>query len=399
MERSSHGEDLTMKLSGGISPRQSRGSAHLVVNAPLNTRIELKQDFTPRGKKGVQVESILRVEDLSIFESLLPPPIARSIQFNWKDFALDWSAEGEWKNLLVVKPDFQIGLVPNWEQSWSGFHRSRLQIAHVDWEGMGMAVRLPGLTWSADATVKSGAVEAETALNLEAFEFQQPGQRFPAVVENFSAAFQGSTTGPLQESLASLKGSVKVANVVHSALEATPVRNLELRLDGTLEEANRLVLKEGFFGNEGSGTRVELTGLLDGLRPEKVVVDELGIPGRQNAVLEGRLKQDFSAIQLSLEEVELSGKAAFPFRLTSGDFNVFRISGVLEAEQLSKTPEAGIHNLNGAIPPDRNSGLDRGNVPVFVQGTSQSALGETVRGYPALFVVRHLFALDELVIG
>ena len=149
-----YGEDLTMKLSGGISPRQSRGSAHLVVNAPLNTRIELKQDFTPRGKKGVQVESILRVEDLSFFESLLPPPIARSIQFNWKDFALDWSAEGEWKNLLVVKPDFQIELVPNWEQSWSGFHRSRLQIAHVDWEGMGMAVRLPGLTWSADATVR-----------------------------------------------------------------------------------------------------------------------------------------------------------------------------------------------------------------------------------------------------
>ena len=151
-------------------------------------------------------------------------------------------------------------------------------------------------------------------MNLEAFEFQQPGQRFPAVVENFSAAFQGSTTGPLQESLASLKGSVKVANVVHSALEATPVRNLELRLDGTLEEANRLVLKEGFFGNEGSGTRVELTGLLDGLRPEKVVVDELGIPGRQNAVLEGRSTGFLSHSSFLKREL---GRA-FPFRLTSG---------------------------------------------------------------------------------
>ena len=162
-------------------------------------------------------------------------------------------------------------------------------------------------------------------------------------------------------------------------------------------------MKEGFFGNEGSGTRVELTGLLDGLRPEKVVVDELGIPGRQNAVLEGRLKQDFSAIQLSLEEVELSGKAAFPFRLTSGDFNVFRISGVLEAEQLSaKLPEAGIqiHNLNGAIPLEQEFGIGPGGTFQFLSKAHPNLLSvKQFADIQPFLSSDNFFALDELVIG
>ena len=54
-----------------------------------------------------------------------------------------------------------------------------------------------------------------------------------------------------------------------------------------------------------------MSGLVDGLNPDKVVVDEFGL-GRQNVALEGKLEQDLGLVTINAESMSTSGRISLP---------------------------------------------------------------------------------------
>jgi len=142
--------------------------------------------------------------------------------------------------------------------------------------------------------------------------------------------------------------TLRAKKIEQTAFAYYPVRDLELTAGVHGDPATALSIRAQLT-NAGAGTKFELSGELD----QRAEPGADAVVGRQSLALDGRIEQSLDALTGAPDRLRARGKVSVPFRVESGDLQLFQTSATLNLDGVSvELPADGIavSDVNGSLP-------------------------------------------------
>jgi hypothetical protein len=132
--------------------------------------------------------------------------------------------------------------------------------------------------------------------------------------------------------------TLRAKKIEQTAFAYYPVRDLELTAGVHGDPATALSIRAQLT-NAGAGTKFELSGELD----QRAEPGADAVVGRQSLALDGRIEQSLDALTGAPDRLRARGKVSVPFRVESGDLQLFQTSATLNLDGVSvELPADGI---------------------------------------------------------
>ena len=424
-----YGEPLKIAIHADANPFAPRVDTRLEITAPLGTYINLENALAFKGSsKKISYNNVVEIRDLDFIKANLPPGVVDGIKLDWEAIEIGLKNQGHFRGLIKSMRNFEPKVVGNPLAALTGEHLTEVRIRGIDLEAANNFLQLPALDFSLNLTAEKGELKGGMSMDLPRLFAHPNGSRKPLEVNGLALSSDLHSEGGVENGKVFFKTQMLLKELIHNKVEGYDIRDLAFKLDAVVDQLNRLTLNEFLFRNPAGGTELSLSGLVDGLDPNKVIIDEFGIPGRQNVALEGKLEQDLGLVKINADSMNTSGRISLPFKLSSGDMKVFRFVGEMAADALTvELPDDGIAlvGFNGRIPLVEDIALGEEGVRIlpgpsknlysrkqfsdvqpflktdnFISVERIEFMGQTMAPVAGnLRVERDLFAMDQLQIG